>query len=394
MESGPHGPADDESAAGAPNEARMKKARPRRHTEPPADRIDEIVARLERSESSARNDAVERFQFLNRRLDELFGAIDTIRSKLDDTAPAERWNNINRRIDEVFGVLQTFQTASAAEPDAAAPAATPGERGLFVVGHARSGTTVLADALNTSADVYCLMEPYFYRSFDIANFAESFNGMHRGFGNPPIKGYWIPGLGGETARNVVGRLRNSYHYVGEKLAFRQREKDYDPDKFLEFAVENFARSPFVCIVRDPVKVTSSVLDLFENSSFDPAIIGAVVKSQLETYLLILRLAMTVPSCYLLVHEYIDRETFATLGAHLGINLDRAIGLYVPGYQRTPHSPEGERILAADPRIGSLQAVHGSLCSLADSRTLRLRDDQYGNCRALCERVCQLLRTSG
>jgi len=248
--------------------------------------------------------------------------------------------------------------------------------------------------LNTSADVYCLMEPYFYRSFDIANFAESFNGMHRGFGNPPIKGYWIPGFGGETAHNVVSRLRNSYHYVGEKLAFRQREKDYDPDKFLEFAVENFARSPFVCIVRDPVKVTSSVLDLFENSSFDPEIIGAVVKSQLETYLLILRLAMTVPSCYLLVHEYIDRETFATLGAHLGINLDRAIGLYVPGYQRTPHSPEGERSLAADSRIGLLQAVHGSLCSLADSRTLRLRDDQYGNCRALCERVCQLLRTSG
>jgi hypothetical protein len=371
----------------------MKKAQPRRAAEPPEDRIGEIAARLERIDSSMREGAVERFNFLNRRLDELFGAIDAIRSKLDDTAPAERWNNINRRIDEVFGVLQTFQMASAAAPDADAPAASPNDRGLFVVGHARSGTTVLADALNTSADVYCLMEPYFYRSFDISNFAESFNGMHSGFGNPPIKGYWIPAFGGETGRNVVSRLRQSYRYVGEKLAFRQREKDYDPDKFLEFAVENFARSPFVCVVRDPVKVTSSVLDLFENSSFDPAIIGAVVKSQLETYLLILRLAMTVPCCYLLVHELIDGETFAALGAHLGINLDRAIGLYVPGYQRTPHTSDGERILAADSRIASLQAAYLSLCSLADRRSLRLRDDRYGDCRALCETVGDLLRTT-
>ena len=51
----------------------------------------------ERIDSSMREGAVERFNFLNRRLDELFGAIDAIRSKLDDTAPAERWNNINRR---------------------------------------------------------------------------------------------------------------------------------------------------------------------------------------------------------------------------------------------------------------------------------------------------------
>jgi hypothetical protein len=363
-------PADDESAAVTPNEEGMKKAMPRDRPEPLEQRIDEIAARL----------------------DELFEAIDAIRSKLDDTAPAERWNNINRRIDEVFGVMQTFRSGSAAAPDAGAPEA-PNDRGLFVVGHARSGTTVLADALNTSADVYCLMEPYFYRSFDIPNFAESFNAMHRGFGNPPIKGYWIPGFGGETARNVVSRLRSSYRYVGEKLAFRQREKDYDPDNFLEFAVETFGRSPFVCIVRDPVKVTSSVLDLFENSAFDPTVIGAVVRSQLETYWLILRLAMTVPSCYLLVHELIDGETFGTLGTHLGINLDRAIGLYVPGYQRTPHSPDGERILAADSRIQSLQAVYGRLRTLVDRRTLRLNDDQHGNSRSLCETIDELLRAT-
>jgi len=41
-----------------------------------------------------------------------------------------------------------------------------------------------------------VVEPYFNRSIDVENFAESFNSMHRGFGYPPIEGYWIPGFRG------------------------------------------------------------------------------------------------------------------------------------------------------------------------------------------------------
>jgi hypothetical protein len=74
------------------------------------------------------------------------------------------------------------------------------------------------------------MEPYFYRFIDLANFAESLNGMHQGFGNPPIEGYWTPGFGGATGRGVIRNLRETYKYVGEKFAFRQREKDYRSSK--------------------------------------------------------------------------------------------------------------------------------------------------------------------
>jgi hypothetical protein len=51
------------------------------------------------------------------------------------------------------------------------------------------------------------MESYFYRFIDLANFAESFNGMHQGFRNPPIEGYWTPGFGGATGRGVIRNLR-------------------------------------------------------------------------------------------------------------------------------------------------------------------------------------------
>ena len=105
---------------------------------------------------------------------------------MNKTPPSANWNNLNRRIDEVFGMLKLLQDEN--ERQAAASAAATGDRGLFVIGHARSGTTILADVLNTSDDVCCLVEPYFHRSVDVENFAESFNSMHRGFGNPPIKG--------------------------------------------------------------------------------------------------------------------------------------------------------------------------------------------------------------
>ncbi len=367
-------PAD--AAAGNTKEQRLKKSRS-------PDRNDDFQHRM--------GEIASRFDYIDQRMDELFRALEVLQSRLDDTIPAERWNNINRRIDEVFGVLQSLQATSTASSNASALAGPPSERGVFVVGHARSGTTVLADALNTSDDVCCLMEPYFYRSFDIPHFSESFNLMHRGFGNPPIKGYWIPEFGGETARSVVSHLRDTYRYVGEKLAFRQRENDYDPDKFLNFAVTYFAKSPFICVVRDPVKVTSSVLDMFENSAFDSSTIGAVAKSQLETYLLILRLAMTVPACYLLVHEYIDQDSFAALGSHLSINLERASSLYLPTFQRTPHSAEGEATLSADTRVQSLQGIYSDVQTIFDRAVLRVRDSQRANCRRLCEKITDLLR---
>src|SRR5579863_4687890 len=163
-------------------------------------------------------------------------------------------------------------------------------RGIFVVGHARSGTTVLTDALNTSADIHCLMEPYFYRTYDYPNFGAWFNKMHEGFGNPPSKGYRLQNYGNATGREIVEQLRGSHRYVGEKLAFRQRARNYLTDKFFDFAIENFALSPFICVVRDPLKVTSSVVDMFENSAFEEAVVQSVVQSQLETYQLILRLA--------------------------------------------------------------------------------------------------------
>jgi Sulfotransferase family len=348
-------------------------------------RIDELFGMLERIHASTQ---VQRLDGLDQRLREVSAELNAICGRLAGDESAERWNNMNRRIDEVFGMLQLLQSGRA--PSGAPAEAPVSDRGLFVIGHARSGTTILADALNTSDDVCCLMEPYFYRSIDLANFAESFNSMHRGFGNPPIKGYWTPGFGGATGRGVIRNLRETYRYVGEKLAFRQREKDYDPDRFFAFAMEEFPKSPFVCVIRDPVKVTSSVIDMFENSNFGAETIAGVVRSQLDTYMLILRLALIVPSCFLLVHETIDSRVLEILGSHLAINLERAGHLYVPDFKRMPHTAEGERILADNRDVQALQAVYSDMKGLVHPGSIQIGTDQYANCRKVCEFVSTLI----
>jgi hypothetical protein len=327
-------------------------------------------------------------QPLMRKLAQLEAEISALRSALAVADSEVRWTQLNRRIDEMFGVLTTLQ----AGVDAPRPPPPQNDRGIFVVGHARSGTTVLADALNTSNQICCLMEPYLYRSAEVPAFAAAFNAMHRGFNNPPIKGYWVPDFGNASARRVIESLRGTYRYVGEKLSFRQRDKDYDSERFLSFATSEYATSPFACVIRDPICVTSSAIDLFEASRFDPPTIADLVRSQFETYLLVLRLALLVPSCFVLQHERVDAETFALLGHHLDVDLRQAHAVYRANYQRTPHRAAAHELLAADPLVQELRDAHTALIALVDPGTLRLADGRYGDCRALADELTRQLRS--
>ena len=67
---------------------------------------------------------------------------------------------------------------------------------LLVIGHARSGTTVLLNALNTCRDIYLLGEPFTFRDGGVAGFRQRFNDKHRRYGNQPTKSAYAPALPG------------------------------------------------------------------------------------------------------------------------------------------------------------------------------------------------------
>ena len=67
----------------------------------------------------------------------------------------------------------------------------PPEQTLFIIGVARSGTTVLQNALNASPDIFLLGEPDIYDDHS-AGFASRYNAMHAAWGNQPAKSSYLP----------------------------------------------------------------------------------------------------------------------------------------------------------------------------------------------------------
>ena len=66
------------------------------------------------------------------------------------------------------------------------------DRSIFIVGCARSGTTILWKALNCSDDIFLLSETNPYRNGWKANFVDTYNYKHERLGNQKQKSLYLP----------------------------------------------------------------------------------------------------------------------------------------------------------------------------------------------------------
>lgn len=241
-----------------------------------------------------------------------------------DKAIKVEFDKINKRLDELFSNIDNLATDLSINESNISDL---NERGLFVVGHARSGTSILMDILNYSTDICCLSEPYLYRSFYYKPFPKMFNDMNEAQKNLPVKGRHVPDYGIVNGYTTLLKLARDYKYVGEKLAFRQKIHDYDVDKFFEFAMKNFASSTFVCVIRDPTDVTSSAIKMFEKANFSEDKIRDMCKSQLDVYELILRIIATFRNVILISHGKVNNNTLINMGKFLKTDLSAGFDLY-------------------------------------------------------------------
>jgi hypothetical protein len=244
-----------------------------------------------------------------------------------------------------------------------------GDRGLFVVGHARSGTSILVDALNTSSEIYCLGEAFFYQNHAYPDFSKNFNDIHRRNGNPKYKATYCPDVG--DVWSVLKHLAKRHKYVGEKLAFRLDRLGYDLNAFFDFSNKHFAQSHYVCVVRNPIDVISSNLAMFSNGQVDADTVGNAITSHLETYQIIVSLATTLPNVYLLRHESINQETFSTLATYLKCSLEHAGSLYF-GDREKKYS-NIENLLHQHPELDLVQTAHNQLLSIFCKSNLKISD---------------------
>lgn len=68
------------------------------------------------------------------------------------------------------------------------------KQGLFVIGAARSGTTVMQNALNDSCEIFLFGEPVFHEDAGAPDFSLRYNAMHRAWGNQENKSSFCPPL--------------------------------------------------------------------------------------------------------------------------------------------------------------------------------------------------------
>jgi hypothetical protein len=139
------------------------------------------------------------------------------------------------------------------------------KQGLFILGAARSGTTILTRSLNRAPEILVLEEPDSFLSQGIADFSAYFNRKHVAMGNRCMKGtYLAPPLSPDSGPlATLSRLAGDYRYVGEKSAVGPH--DYPPawqQAYLDFQSKYFFRAHYIYIMRTPVESIWSMHKMF------------------------------------------------------------------------------------------------------------------------------------
>jgi len=192
-------------------------------------------------------------------------------------------------------------------------------KGLFIVGSARSGTSILSRCLNSSPDVYLMDESNLHVNWRYEDFPGFLGNMHRSFGNIPYKGNCLPDCPNpvSNAMEYCSWFASRFRYFGEKLAFGPHyDAGYLQDLFFSFNLKFFFQSTYILTIRSPYQTCESMRKLFPDRSV-PKLIDAWARTA--------RLLIHVYTCfpnrrYWLFHEEQTMERILELARCLGISL--------------------------------------------------------------------------
>ena len=239
--------------------------------------------------------------------------------------------------------------------------------GIFIFGHARTGTSILMDALNSASAIFMFGEANFHESHERRDFRQWFNLMHQEFKNLRGKGTYCPALLGEEASGweYIHHMRGSFDLVGDKIAFRGEELGYNFQRFFDFHTRHFFKSFHICTMRHPYLTLKSNF-----SMFGAADRTMYVRSYIRTALQIIEMYQIMPKVLIVVHHMVDRTTFEILSERLNINVRQGIKFYGNNHEIFPeddwHLPE-----VTKDENEMLRLTWNGLLELYDSSSLRL-----------------------
>jgi hypothetical protein len=224
------------------------------------------------------------------------------------------------------------------------------DRSLFIVGLARSGTTILANALNYGSDgIYlfgealtsstiipyaeydtknCIVQYNFYR-MDAYN--ENMNSIgaycHPKFFAPSKTPQFLP-INYSTFLEQIRYLQNYYKYVGDKIALgifvgSLSRYHYNITDFLK---SNFISSTYICVVRNIDCVIQSILKKWPNFGKSENYY-IILYGICYSYWTILNIYFSLPRVYILKHEQISQTSFTRISEILNLDVSSGFELY-------------------------------------------------------------------
>jgi hypothetical protein len=208
------------------------------------------------------------------------------------------------------------------------------EHGLFIVGNARSGTSILLDCFNLSPEVFLFGEANLYIRHLCEDFAEEFNRLHVGFKNRRGKGTYVPPSPLPESGGVAALRRMALHhrYVGEKVTFGPHgtiNGQSHQEAFFAFQARWFYASKYFLILRTPAECVWSMKKVFPDRH--PS---ALYESWLRTLEIQLDLLHTFPNVYLIFFDNLSAETFPRINALLGTQIEPGPGILREDRQRS------------------------------------------------------------
>jgi hypothetical protein len=226
-----------------------------------------------------------------------------------------------------------------------------GDQGLFIVGNARSGTSILLDCLSLSPEIFLLGEANLYLHHGLPNFAGWFNRQHVGFKNRRGKGTYLPlPIAPESGGMAALRRMGTFHrYVGEKIAFGPRGLvggQPDQEAFFAFHARFFYASKYFLTLRAPGESIWSMSKLFPDKSPREH-----YQCWINSLKIQLDLLHTLPNVWMIVFEDLNAATLATINTLLGTRIE--VG---PGILRDDH----KRSTLADDRLPAELSSYQSL----------------------------------
>lgn len=202
-------------------------------------------------------------------------------------------------------------------------------QGLFVIGAARTGTTILQNALNDAEGVFLFGEPAFHRDPGNPDFAARYNGMHRAWGNQENKSSHCPDLFDADAAwwEYLARLADMYPRVGAKIVINPPHAIEESRQLFDFQCRHFYDAQHVFTFRNPLDTLMSTRGLAQLTGGRVATHTEVLRgffAVMQLYILCLR---NLPHVHVVFHEAVDAEVFLALEQSLGTPLRRAMDYY-------------------------------------------------------------------